>query len=316
MAEVHFDIKGEIIINIVKKMYMRSIALDLINEADRATACDVIEDYAVYLDIDYDAQVKSLSESLYEHLILDIISRNYQSFADFSNAYSKALEYDEYEEEDDLNSPPSISSGGGGGSFSGSSVHTVTPTPVVSNQLISPFSDTSVVSWAEESITKLYSQGIITGKGEGIFAPLDNVTREEFVAMIVRAFAYEMTADVEFADVDDSQWYAPYIKSASSNGIINGISENMFGVGTAITREDCAVIALRILKNTNKYEVKDYNESYTDSSNISEYAKEAVYYMKNICVLNGTGNNMFEPKTFCNRAMAAKIIDTLGEYVK
>ena len=42
--------------------------------------------------------------------------------------------------------------------------------------------------------------------------------------------------------------YSKYIMAAKNEGIINGISENKFGTGSNITREDMAVIVYNILK--------------------------------------------------------------------
>ena len=53
---------------------------------------------------------------------------------------------------------------------------------------------------------------------------------------------------------------------------------------------------------------------FADDYDIADYAKEAVYKLKELGILSGTGENKFEPNGLCTRAMTAKIIDLLGEY--
>ncbi|MGO5028202.1 S-layer homology domain-containing protein [Candidatus Agathobaculum pullicola] len=53
------------------------------------------------------------------------------------------------------------------------------------------FTDLSEVSWAVDAINDMASRGIIQGVGNNKFAPKDNVTRQEFAAMAIRAFGGE-----------------------------------------------------------------------------------------------------------------------------
>ena len=41
-----------------------------------------------------------------------------------------------------------------------------------------------LIGWAEESIISLFDKGIVSGKEQGKFYPMDFVKREEFVKMI------------------------------------------------------------------------------------------------------------------------------------
>ena len=49
-------------------------------------------------------------------------------------------------------------------------------------------------------------------------------------------------------------------------------------------------------------------ELFDDDADISEYARTAVYVMKETGIVNGTGDNLFSPRANATRAMAAKII--------
>lgn len=175
------------------------------------------------------------------------------------------------------------------------------------------FNDIDDVSWAIEPIVELAQKGIISGKGNGLFCPNDNITREEFVKIIMMTFfADAEPAQVMFFDVDESAWYAKYVKMAYGENVVNGIGDGLFGTGRNITREDMAVIAYRTAIKAGKLSEDVVSTERTfvfdDDSNISEYAKNSVYALYEVDVINGMNESEFAPKQPLTRAQAAKII--------
>lgn len=171
------------------------------------------------------------------------------------------------------------------------------------------FTDIEHVAWAKESIISLAKKGILSGRGDGTFAPDDNVTRGEFCKMITLAFGiYDKAYECSFKDVSKDAWYYSYIASAKACGLVNGRDDGSFGANDTITREEMAAIALRAIKSSKASEA----EKFVDDSEISSYAKDAVYTLKSLGVMDGVGNNMFAPKESVTRAMAAKVINMLG----
>ena len=49
-------------------------------------------------------------------------------------------------------------------------------------------------------------------------------------------------------------------------------------------------------------------EKFADDSEISDYAKEAVYVFKEAGIVNGVSEDKFSPSTNASRAQAAKVI--------
>lgn len=171
------------------------------------------------------------------------------------------------------------------------------------------FKDMENFDWAVEAVESLYTKGIVNGKTERFYAPFDNVTREEFVKMIVGAFKIEVIPDnAEFTDVDDSEWYAPYIKAACSRGVVQGHSEGEFGVGEYITREDMAVILYRVASIRDMELDMRITETFADADEIAPYAQNPVGILYHNNILSGTGEGYFEPKQSANRAEAAVMI--------
>ena len=199
--------------------------------------------------------------------------------------------------------------GGGGGIVSGGTSAPIT-TPVTTpagSDVKSEFDDMEGYEWAKDCVRFLSEKSIVTGVGENKFEPGRSVTREEFAAMLLRA--YDITPDVThgivFSDVDAGEWYAGYISSAVKLGIINGISDSEFGTGSEISREDAAVMASRIMGGEN---TGSDAGSFSDESEISDYAKTAVKLMKDKGILSGAGDGRFYPKNVLTRAEAAKLI--------
>lgn len=201
--------------------------------------------------------------------------------------------------------------GGGGGSSRKETVEGITAPVSPPAQMLEKkthgFTDLLGVKWAEDAISYLKERGIIAGKTSTEFMPADDITREEFVKMIVLALEiYDENAQVDFDDVASSDWFSSYVASAVKNHIVSGY-DNKFAVGQRITREDMAVMVYRGLKDLNQV-----SESlFADDGDISEYARDAVYALVNSGVVKGMGDNHFAPKATATRAQASVIIYNL-----
>ncbi len=171
------------------------------------------------------------------------------------------------------------------------------------------FTDLDNVPWAEEAINALYSKNVVSGVGNNKYNPDGNVKREEFVKMLVIALGYPVTdGATEFADVDSTQWYAPYIKCAVENGIVNGVGDGLFGVGNYITRQDMAVMIDRIIKNNNLNIIDKETIDFSDNADFADYATEAIKSVSSKGIMTGTSADTFAPRLNVTRAMAAVVI--------
>jgi len=210
-----------------------------------------------------------------------------------------------------FNPGPGVSSSPSGSTGSSSTVGVDTSLMQGSSNTL--FSDIASVSWAKEAIESLAARGVISGKAQGIFAPNDNVTRAEFVKILVGAFSLtDANSSASFADVPQSHWAYKYIATASSKGIVNGIGNGMFGTDSNITRQDIAVLCYRLA--TSKGAQFTQSGEFADESVISAYAKEAASKLKGAGIINGKESNYFDPSSFATRAEAAKIIYQLMLY--
>lgn len=199
--------------------------------------------------------------------------------------------------------------GNGGGSSSGGTSYTEQPTPTpTSAPKDGLFDDLGQVPWAEEAITALAEAGAINGKSDRTFVPNDLVSRAEFVKMLVGAFEIDTKdASCDFSDVSQG-WSYPYIAAASSNGLVNGIGDGMFGPDQLIAREQGAAILYRTAAQFGIPLSPADGAVFADDSQISGYAREAVYSLKANGIVNGKEDNRFVPQNAMTRAEAAKLI--------
>lgn len=213
-----------------------------------------------------------------------------------------------------------IGGGGAGGGGGGNSPRPVNPTePPKETAAPKPtepgrFSDLGGYEWAKPYIESLGKKGIINGFGDGTFRPGDAVTREQFVQMIVSAMGFTGSEEIAFADVPPEHWAYEAIGTAVENELIRGISATEFGTGLAVTRQDMAVIAYRAVeKSSGLKEKPGLSLDFADSAEIADYAAEAVRYMQWAGVINGVGENRFEPENVTTRAAAAAVISRMME---
>lgn len=272
---------------------------------------DVLKDNNDVLDLDMDS-FEELSEYNQSVVLRKITGNSYSDADDLEKAFDKAIS--------SLNkSNTSGSSGGGGGSGSGSKKPgtTIKEPPVINTtEKSKPFSDLDNVSWAEESVISLFEKGIVSGKEQGKFYPMDFVKREEFVKMLISGLNMEASAeDNVFNDVDINMWYAPYVLEANEKELVKGISDDRFGVGLNITRQDIVTILYRASQMMG-IEFPDYiNKEFADQYEISDYAKKAVTALSSVEIINGNENGEFLPHNNATRAEAAKILDGFLKFI-
>jgi len=196
-------------------------------------------------------------------------------------------------------------SGNGGGSYAPVKVPEVLPS---SNNEIK-FDDLDTVKWAEDSIYALAKKGIISRAENKKFRPDDSVTRAEFIKMLIIAInASNSGTDIELKDVPYDAWYYISFKMAYNRRIIFGDENGNFNPNDKLTRQDMCVMLSRTLDWLKIEAESNVETAFTDDAQISSYAKDAVYRMRNLGIVNGVGDGSFAPKSDATRAATAKMI--------
>ena len=170
-----------------------------------------------------------------------------------------------------------------------------------------PFIDVDENDWFYDSVTYVYSEGMMDGVSDTQFAPNSNLTRGMVVTMLYRLEDEpRVTGSSGFDDVASGAWYADAVAWAAENGIVNGVSDAEFAPNDNITREQLAAILYRYAEY-NDYDVsgRDDLSEFTDRSSISSYALDAMRWAVDEGLITGITDTTIEPQGTATRAQAA-----------
>lgn len=173
------------------------------------------------------------------------------------------------------------------------------------------FQDVTEQDWFYNDVTILQEKQFVNGITPSEFKPYNNITRAEFVTIIANISQANLTqynGDTPFSDVDMDSWYSRQIQWAYENNLIQGISFDKFAPIENITKEEAAVILYRhkqVFGGIDSSENKDSKE-FSDQSQISSWAKDAVQELQKFNVIQGF-NNLFFPQNKLLRCEAASL---------
>lgn len=122
--------------------------------------------------------------------------------------------------------------------------------------------------------------------------------------------------DGQFNDLSKSYYYG-YVQWAYMHDIINGRSTTVFDPNSSISRQDICVVLYNYLTNCRGLELDDTAvKTFSDQSQISSYALQAVHAMANIGVISGYAEDgSFRPHEAATRAEVSKMFRCLYEYL-
>jgi hypothetical protein len=118
-----------------------------------------------------------------------------------------------------------------------------------------------------------------------------------------------VSGDSKFQDVENGKYYHDAVVLATSNGIVNGMSETEFAPNLNITREQLTVMLYNYCRATGL----DVSESasvssFDDSNEISSWAMTGLRWAVGSELVNGIGNNLLDPGGNATRAQIATLI--------
>lgn len=106
----------------------------------------------------------------------------------------------------------------------------------------------------ETAVNALAEKGVVSGRGDGIYAPEDGLTRAEMATIILRAYDMgEIEEDIEkFRDVPPTHWAYRYVETAYQKGIISGMTETTFEPDAKVTFEQAVRMLVSAMKQDKK----------------------------------------------------------------
>ncbi|MCG8482474.1 MAG: S-layer homology domain-containing protein, partial [Clostridia bacterium] len=145
--------------------------------------------------------------------------------------------------------------------------------------------------WSKDDVNDMGSRLIINGVSDTTFEPDRDITRAEFMTIVVRALGIMRSGEGvdAFDDVKADAWYYDAVSIAKDYGLTNGNGDGTFAPNSKITREEAMAIIARAMKMAGMDTAVDANEistvlgTFVDNGDVSEWAKESV----SACVKNG-----------------------------
>ena len=200
--------------------------------------------------------------------------------------------------------------------FSGATADGTPRVSDFSNELVlNEKADFEASDWAQEELARADELGLIPDCLEGADLTAD-ITRAEFAAVAVKVYeALSGTPAIPivnnpFTDTSDVE-----VLKAYNIGAVNGTSATTYDPDALLNREQAATMLTRVFKKvtlagwtlpTDSQFTLPYTKpaAFADDKDISDWAKDSVYFMAANGIINGVGNNKFAPKNVTTQEQA------------
>lgn len=175
---------------------------------------------------------------------------------------------------------------------------------------VTSFEDVTDTSfgWAKEAIETLAAAGIIHGTGDGKFSPAAPIKRGDFILLLMGMIPVDAEPSTEeFSDVRADSYYHEAIQKARTLGVAEGTGGNRFSPDASITRQEMAVLTVRILEKSGYLTLTDETgdlNAFKDAGEIAPWAKESLGLLTGQGYLVGS-DGALKPRANTNRAEAA-----------
>lgn len=173
-----------------------------------------------------------------------------------------------------------------------------------------PFIDVLSDDWFYDSVRYVYFNGLMNGISDTRFAPDTETSRAMAVTILWRMEGSPVVqSEMRFEDVIADQWYTEAVRWASSEGIVNGYSDTVFGVNDRITREQMAAILCRYAAYKG-YDVSAETDItvFGDAQTVSDWAVDAMKWSVENGLIQGVGNATLHPLGSATRVQTAAIL--------
>lgn len=151
----------------------------------------------------------------------------------------------------------------------------------------------------------------MSGYSNGMFGPNDYLSRAQLAQIL---FNKEDRPGVnyllQFGDVSNDAWYTEAVRWATSQGIVGGYDNGLFGPNDNITREQLAVMLWRYAGSP---VATDRELHFADAYRASGWALEALRWVTENGVMNGKGNGILDPGGQATRTETAQMLKSFFE---
>ncbi len=111
--------------------------------------------------------------------------------------------------------------------------------------------------WYYDALALLAAAGVVTPDEFGCVQPNEQLTRAQFVGMLIRLFPELPAADCDYVDLSPYDPWYPAVAKATAAGWVNGYEDGTFRAEGQVTRAEAAAIINRALGRSADRELLD-----------------------------------------------------------
>ena len=168
--------------------------------------------------------------------------------------------------------------------------------------------------WAKADVSAAINAGLVPQNLQSKYTQV--TTRAEFCALAVALYeinmGYEITGRYSFIDTSDVN-----VEKMAYIGVVEGIGNSMFAPNDPLTREQAATMLTRLayfMGTPLGYgELMPVEPTFSDNSAISIWAIRSVGLVQDAGIMNGIGNNLFDPQGLYTREQSIVTVLRLYE---
>lgn len=168
------------------------------------------------------------------------------------------------------------------------------------------FSDVAADAWYADAVVYNRTNGIMSGTTDTTFEPNAPMSRAMLASVLYRIEGSPAVYGTDnLTDTANDAWYSDAVLWASEQNIISGYGNGLFGTNDPVSREQIAAILWRYAGSPR---ADGNTEKFADTSAISDWAVAAVEWARENGIINGKGENLFDPSGQATRAEVAAIL--------
>lgn len=174
------------------------------------------------------------------------------------------------------------------------------------------FVDVNDSDWFAPYVDQAVKAGLFGGRSAVIFDPNTPMSRAELVSVLWRnagSPGYSEVGHTPFDDCKVGAWYTAAVNWAASEGIVNGVGDNLFDPDGYITREQIVTVFYRYANyaKMDTSERADITKDFNDADKVSDYAKDAMSWAVAVGLIRGDRGSI-KPLDHASRAEVATMV--------
>lgn len=184
------------------------------------------------------------------------------------------------------------------------------------------FNDIDLYEWAMQYIEKMYSKGLLKGKGNGKYEPQSSVTQIEAIVMALRVMGWEDKAleikelPKKYKGAKVADWAKGYITLAYEKGILDDVDMMYFKPQDPVKRHEVAKYVVRAIGY--EEEAQDNMNAklpFVDASAVPQGSVGYVYVINDLEIMEGDNAKTFNPMGTLTRAEMAVLFSRLDDKI-